>query len=297
MLLLAAATASPAAPHTALLAPGNNWFQAAKLPPRPIINVGMPKSGSSSLADFMACGGVKTSHFTCGKHHLSDKMCNTCLEFNHNASKPLLDNCGDFDAWAQIDAPASAHHSCNGLNYPQITLLDELHAAYPSATFVLPTRPPAHWIESLDNWNTSVADMEKRETYRPLLANCDLAEAGFPKGVGTTDAELTDFYNKHTEAVHRFVRAHPSHQLITVDIEHSDAGKKLSAAVGLPERCWGKSNCHSSCDFWDELDGMRADEVAKVDVDVDEEEVQGEGRGAGGGRPERVPSSAGRGPP
>ena len=38
---------------------------ALKLLPLPIINIGLPKSASTSVLDFFQCNGMKTSHYNC----------------------------------------------------------------------------------------------------------------------------------------------------------------------------------------------------------------------------------------
>ena len=70
---------------------------------------------------------------------------------------------------------------------------------------------------------------------------CDLGTDLGP-GVGGTDEELTQFYLGHSERIRNFVRDHPSHALVEVDIEDDRAGEIMQNAFGINGQCWGKQN-------------------------------------------------------
>ena len=70
---------------------------------------------------------------------------------------------------------------------------------------------------------------------------CDLGTDLRP-GVGETDEELTKFYLGHSERIRNFVRDHPSHALVEVDIEDGRAGEIMQNAFGINKQCWGKQN-------------------------------------------------------
>ena len=217
---------------------------AALVPPRaagrslrlPIINLGLPKSGSTSIRDFFSCGNLTASHFKC-----HSGPCGMCVDQNLQAGRPALHGCGDYHVWAQLDwapigLPIQKKKQCF---FPQLSALKELHTQFPEATFVLPTRPPRHWIASVDHWQH--ADYRMRE----VLAACNLP--GLPSGRAPNDSELADFYVQHSRAVRTFVANHPSHTLIEFDLEEPDVAQKLALASGVPAACWSKSNCKASC--------------------------------------------------
>ena len=210
---------------------------AARAPLKlPIINLGLPKSGSTSLRDFFSCGNLTASHFKC-----NGAPCGMCVDQNLQAGRPALHGCGDYHVWAQLDwapigLPIQKKKQCF---FPQLSALKELHEQYPEATFVLPTRPPRHWIASVDNWQH--ADYRMRE----VLAACNLP--GLPSGRKPSDTELASFYVQHSRTVRTFVANHPSHTLIEFDLEEPDVAQKLALVSGVPATCWGKSNCKTSC--------------------------------------------------
>lgn len=230
----------------------------------PIVNVGLPKSGSSSVEDYFLCGGngtLNVSHWNCatmlsasqldGVPHVYQMSptvfqvpCGDCVKKNVEAGRPPLASCGGYDVWAQIDVqgwPDGA--SCY---LPQVSALEELHAAYPNASFVLPTRPVAHWVASVSGW---LHDGSSEMRYR--LERCGLPGIG----VNASDADFEAFYTNHSRAVREFVAAHPSHALIEFDLEQPTAGEHLAAATGLPAKCWGKSNAatEANAQEWAEM--------------------------------------------
>jgi hypothetical protein len=341
--------------------------------PTPIVVVGMPKSGTTSIFSYFKCGGQLSSHFACNNHYTVNEtapesmvesilremvqpeswrncrlpaqagitadvvandndnanananitdididvndadavererrhaarsidsgrfpLCAVCIERNIKRGRPPFEGCGVYDVWAEID---SAEHPLPSLlareqelaqeqleadaagdelsdtgseldnnendkygqerakedeeeeiggadvrplcSYPQITHLEEIHAAYPNATFILNLRPVDNWIKSISKWSG-----DKRRTkggyLRQVLTQCDLP--GFPSGVGKTDQELETFYQDHSRRIRDFVKDHPSHALVEVDIEAEDAGKRMQQRFGVSHHCWKLRN-------------------------------------------------------
>ena len=322
--------------------------------PTPVVVVGLPKSGTTSIFSYFKCGGQLSSHFACDNHYTVNEtapesmvesilremvqpeswrncrlpaqdnananidindadavererrhaarsidsgrfpLCSVCIERNVLRGRPPFEGCGVYDIWAEID---SAEHPLPSLlareqelaeeqleadaagdelsdtgseldnnendkygqgrakeedveeiggvdvrplcSYPQITHLEEIHAAYPNATFILNLRPVDNWIKSISKWSG-----DKRRTkggyLRQVLTQCDLP--GFPSGVGKTDEELKRFYRAHSERVREFARQHPSHALVEVDIEAEDAGKRMQQRFGVSHHCWKLRN-------------------------------------------------------
>jgi hypothetical protein len=111
---------------------------------------------------------------------------------------------------------------------PQHFQLDLLHDFAPNASFLLNLRPAQDWVNSVTNWFGLGGRFLKlfRVDYRKV--NRRLA--------------LEEIYNNHTEFVRNFVRQHPSHRLVEVDISRPNAGNVLATAFGLRQSCWGQHN-------------------------------------------------------
>ena len=253
----------------------------------PTINLGFPKSGTSSLYDYYSCGNVGSSHHKCKLG-----TCGECVFANVEAGRAPLDSCGNYAFYGQLDVdgvsydsegnwPGDQHALCY---FPQLSALQELHDAYPTARFTLTTRPPAHWLASVVGWGL-----------QDRLVDCNLP--GLPEGKGT-DEELVAWFSSHLDTVREFVAAHPSHgPLLEIDIEDDSTGQVLEEATGIvrrapprpprvcacpacaaavyppsahtcpapwqPASCWGKANCAASCKFWEELDQIKELERVK----------------------------------
>ena len=116
-----------------------------------------------------------------------------------------------------------------GMFLPQRFHLDRLHAFSPTATFILNLRPDKDWVHSVTHWFGLGGRFLR--LFRVENENTDRNQA------------LLDIYNNHTAFVRNFVRLHPSHALVEVDISSPNAGKALSDAFSLrSESCWGKHN-------------------------------------------------------
>ena len=197
----------------------------------PVFVLGMPKSGTSSIAAYFECGGKKVSHFLCDeREHVNWKVqrrCGDCIYANVNEGVNPLQGCGNYDVWAQMDRDGDKGGLCY---FPQIENLEELHQYYPDATFILNLRPVAKWVSSVQRWGT----LHER------LINCDVT--GFPRGTGQSSKELITWYKGHVSNVRRFLSDHHSHGLVTVQVEDNDAGQVLEEAFGISHTCWGKHN-------------------------------------------------------
>ena len=252
--------------------------------PTPVIVMGMPKVGTTSITAYFRCGNIKASHFSCEVNDNDDltrpwrncllpkgaggrgsdasraPLCAVCIERNVLRGRPPLEGCGDYDVWGELDSaehplPLIRHNEEDNTkeanqddddsvqplcSFPQITHLDEIHAAYPNSTFILNMRPVENWIRSISKWKPTPNRMAEKGYLRRVLAKCDLP--AFSSGVGETDEELALFYNAHSDRIRSFVRKYNSHALVEIDIESDSAGRKLEEKFGINHQCWGKQN-------------------------------------------------------
>ena len=188
--------------------------------PKPVLVVGMPKTGTSTVHAFFNKSGYRSSHFKCGKY-----FCGLCFKVAVKNSKPPLRSCGDFEVYAQMDI-----ENWNQCHFPQITNLDQLHEEAPNATFVLTKRNMTHWVTSVQNWGGGGRTMAQR------LAKC---KAG-PKSSSSTD--LVEWHEAHMERIRAFVTEHPTHTLVEIDIEDPKTGSKMAHLFGSNPKNWGHEN-------------------------------------------------------
>ena len=225
----------------AMLQPQQDTFATAGSLSLPVLNIGLPTSASTSLADFFACAGgtnpkwegmvmapLKASHYRCELDDGKTDFCGLCVSRNIDAGLPPLTGCGGYQVFAQMDGPWDGNSECN---LPQVSNLFNLHTAYPNATFVLPLMPAEKWVDAITDWYP-----EGR--LRGQFSRCNLPLC--PEPCVDNNAKFAAFYDSHATAVRRFVAKYPSHKLIEIDMTGDKAvvGPKLAATTGLPAKCW-----------------------------------------------------------
>ncbi|KAL3911759.1 MAG: hypothetical protein SGARI_001486, partial [Bacillariaceae sp.] len=141
--------------------------QILKLP-KPIINVGWPKAGTSTIFSFFHCNGLPGQHWFCcddqkhpGSAATKRKLMSRCMIENLINGTKVFEGCGDFDVYSEINGPRYFRQT-NGMNilddgtilsrnrslgsnfrlfFPQHHQIDRIHHDYPNATFILNHRP------------------------------------------------------------------------------------------------------------------------------------------------------------
>lgn len=196
--------------------------------PRPFINLGMPKVGSTSLQAFFKCGGYNSSHYECG----NGIFCADCIKRAISNNLPPLASCGGYDAFVQLDN--------GGTFFPQIESLEQIHQESPNATFLLTFREMAGWYRSITHWPPNA------DTLNPPLVMSNRMKrsniTGLPAGMGRDESEFSMWFCNHVTKVRDFVEKHPSHALIEIDIEGSNNDMMLGDLFGIKRSCWGHAN-------------------------------------------------------
>ncbi len=150
--------------------------------PKPIINVGFPKAGTSTIFSFFHCNGLKAQHWYCceDQQHPSyaryNKLMSSCMLRNMVAQKPIFEDCGDYDVYTEINGPRHSSQTQDRtmlddgtllsklesaelkrrIFFPQHHHLDKIHDQYPNATLILNKRETEAWIQSVLDWNANL---------------------------------------------------------------------------------------------------------------------------------------------
>ena len=195
-----------------------------RLLPTPILLVGMPKTGTSTIHEFFKQSGYRSSHYKC----TNDLYCGLCIRVAVEQAKPALKTCGDYEVWAQMD-----FENLGNCHFPQITNLQALHQEAPNATMVLSLRNMTRWVRSVRHWmGGGQISMAAR------LAKCK----GGPDSKAAED--LIKWHHDHITRIREFVQKHPSHRLVEINIEDPMAGDIMESYFGSasPARNWGHVN-------------------------------------------------------
>lgn len=230
--------------------------------PLPVIVVGFPKAGTSSLFSFFSHQGFNAQHWYCCKKQINPQkggpslmsdciLYNLGLMANKSNEKSMLQGCGDFEVYAEINGPRSVGTDGGFLledgTYdmespgpriflPQHFNLQQLHEEYPNATWILNLRDSKKWSNSVMKWS-DLKDQFANEYFMQHQIYT------IPKNDTEMSAFLRNIYDEHSELIRNFVRKHPSHRLIQVNIEDNDnAGKILAEAFGLQKQHWPHKN-------------------------------------------------------
>ena len=218
---------------------------------KPVFVVGLPKSGTTSIHQIFQCssssssssssgGGNKTNNFyksqhycCCGSNRTHTKcddvpggqLMAECMRKNYKSNTSILQGCGNYDVYAQMDAEFG-----NSMFLPQRFQLNELHDYAPNSTFILNLRPAKDWVKSVTNWYGLGGRFLNR-------FNIDYRK------IDDRHQVLEEIYNNHTQFIRDFVRSHPSHGLLEINITSPTAGKILASVFpNLNESCWGLHN-------------------------------------------------------
>ena len=201
-----------------------------------VIGAGVGRTGTYSLKLAINALGLGPCH------HMEEVI------FNMPAQAPL---------WAAAvkgrpDWHATFKGYASAVDWPTAGFFRELHAAYPSAKFVLTVRSPESWAESFS------------ETIYKLLAGKDqlpkemqawlemgvgvVTKTGFPAGLDV--AGLKKAYIAHNDAVRATI---PAKQLLVYQVK--DGWGPLCAFLGAPAPADPFPRTNDRGEFWDRVSG------------------------------------------
>lgn len=185
----------------------------------------------------------------------------------HNKTN-IFDGCGHnhLEVFSEINGPRrKKHHPFTGkigylqddgtVDYsglgnriflPQHFQIEEVHEAYPEATWILNWRDIDSWIESVMKWGDDLHNQFFNEYYMQGA----IKEIPPAKNLTHVKIILAEIYREHYNMVRRFVLNNPSHALVEVNITDDNAGNVLGEAFGLDPRAWSNVNRNKKRDRW-----------------------------------------------
>jgi hypothetical protein len=175
----------------------------------------------------------------------------TCMLQHLAKKKPMLKGCGEFDVYCQLDGERKAYRNgvllddgsktkvgTQRMFLPQHFNLQQLHDEYPNATWILPLRDhPKTWATSVLKWFRI-----RFFFFNEYVHKSKDGSLVFPNSVEEQYNFLVKIYEEHTKLIQDFVKEHPSHKLVQVNISDPDAGIVMEEAFGYSRQCWGHAN-------------------------------------------------------
>lgn len=197
--------------------------------PLKVINLGLPKSGTTTLGKALAAAGLRVADWRIRRgdpNATAFGFVGNLLYHGYFTTGDPLALMPNHDAFTEIDIVR------NGFNlWPQTDwgLLSAIRAHHPGARFVLTWREPAKLSDSMMRWS----NLGRRRLP-------DNAIPGLPEGYGKTDAERIRWIEGHY-AFCRQVFAGAS-DFLEYDIESPDAPARLGRFLGIELPWWGVAN-------------------------------------------------------
>jgi len=214
---------------------GSYQTQLISPPSYPVIVVGMPKTGTTSISHFFECINKRTSHQFCGERGRPKEECGAVMKTRIEAGLPPFDEIWGYEVYTQLDVTRVKGNFMKWTGvcyYPQIEALKEMHEQYPDATFILSIRNVKDWIKSVYH--------HQGMNYR--IGFCNIT--GFPPvdRMYLREAMFQKMFLSQIQRVRDFVKKYPSHRLVELDIDANDAGEKMIKTFGGDSNCWMKKN-------------------------------------------------------
>ncbi|SPF80494.1 sulfotransferase [Pseudoprimorskyibacter insulae] len=196
-----------------------------------IINLGLPKSGTTTLHMALESAGLKVAEHLVRKgstrftQEADSPVSSELYEGYYKRGDPLARLAG-FDALAEISI-LQRHLS----QWPQTDfgLLQTIRVLYPKTKFVATWRDPEAISDSMMRWR-NLGTQRVPKLHIP----------GLPPGYGFTTDEQVRWITAHYLFLEMMFAGDPNFLLL--DVAAPDAPNQLAAFTGAPIAWWGKAN-------------------------------------------------------
>ncbi len=196
-----------------------------------VINLGLPKSGTTTLCRALRRSGLKVADWRVRAAQTEDQSLHGRLvgeliyEGYFETGNPLA-KLQEFPAITEMSAVVPGHNY-----WPQTdwALLQAIMAHHPDVKFLLSARDPAKTAASMIRWNS----LGKRRLPRQNVP-------GLPRGYGASEDHLIRWISGH----YAFCRHvfYGSGRFLEYDVEDPDAPGKIGTFLGRDLPWWGHSN-------------------------------------------------------
>lgn len=203
-----------------------------KRPPK-IINLGLPKSGTTTLAVALRKAGLRVADWKLRPWQKSGTgfVGRLMYEGYFETGNPLK-KLSKFDAIAETNVLGGDENF-----WPQtdFALISALRIHHPKARFLLSYRSPEKQAASMIRWGNLGTER---------LPNA--AVPGLPVGFGADQAALATWITGHNAFIQKIFENDPA--LLIYDIEDPLAPEQISTHIGIDLPWWGKMNANPAED-------------------------------------------------
>ena len=201
-------------------------------PPRlRVVNLGLPKSGTTTLAHALRLTGMTVADYRIRRRQTED----TTLHGAYVArlfyrgyfhSGDPLDGLDHFDAFTEISSLREGQSL-----WPQMDwgLIDALRRHHPGLRFLASWRDPHAMSDSMLRWS-DLGTQRLPQGHIP----------GLPRGYGQTTAERVRWIEAHYDHLRVLFRDDP--RFLIYDVADPEAAQKIGAHIGRVLPWWGRAN-------------------------------------------------------
>ncbi|MCM2560962.1 sulfotransferase family protein [Lutimaribacter sp. EGI FJ00015] len=198
-----------------------------------VINLGLPKSGTTTLGHALKVSGLKTADYRIRPHQTGDESLHRqfvgklMYDGYFHVGDPLA-RMAAFDCFTEI----SVLRGETSL-WPQMDwgLIDAIRHHHPGARFVSSWRDPRAISDSMLRWSNL-------GTERLPKGNIP----GLPNGFGETTNERIRWIEAHYAHLERLFAGDDAY--LCFDIARPDAAAQIGAHLGLTLKWWGRRNAN-----------------------------------------------------
>lgn len=200
-------------------------------PPRKVINLGLPKTGTTTLTRALRRAGLRTVDWRIRERQTRDpdlirKHLGMVLYRDYYDTGDPLHRLSDFDAFNEL---SYAGRKLSVWPQADWALLDAIQTHHPGVVFTLNMRDPAATANSIMRWN-NLGTKRLPSTNVP----------GLPMGYGVTEAELARWVEGHYLFCERLFAG--ASNFLAFEITDEAAPEKIGAFLGLDLPWWGVAN-------------------------------------------------------
>lgn len=196
-----------------------------------VINLGLPKSGTTTLGVALGHAGLKVADWRIRKGQTQDRRILFGFVGDH-IYKGYYETGDPLALLEEFDAVTEMSVASKGLSvWPQTDwgLLDAIRAHHPGVKFLLSHRAPEALVASMLGWSNLGKSRLPQQNV-----------PGMPAGYGKTPDELRRWIEGHYAFCRRVFAGDPG--FLEYDLADPEAPGRIGAFLGLELPWWGKAN-------------------------------------------------------
>lgn len=196
-----------------------------------IVNLGLPKSGTTTLAHALRISGLRIADYRIRRRQTADVALHDAFvgdlmyQGYFNSGDPLM-GLDLFDGFSEISTLREGHSLWPQTDWGLISAIRQHH---PGTRFIATWRPPEVISDSMLRWS-NLGSERLPEGQVP----------GLPSGYGDTAAHRTRWISAHYAFLEKLFEA--DDRFLLLDIKAQDAPLTLGAFLGREISWWGKAN-------------------------------------------------------